>query len=72
MDGSCEYTKQPRTADKGWSSSLGVLRRDNTFSPQKQSTLYEMLYITSQLDIAFGSTLDMEILHDIWKLGKGP
>jgi len=34
MEGSCEYIeKQSRTADEGWSSSLGVGRGANKASP---------------------------------------
>jgi len=33
MEGSCELNKQPRTADEGWSSSLGVGRGANNPSP---------------------------------------
>jgi hypothetical protein len=47
---SCEYNnKQPRTNDKGWSSSLGVRRDANNHSPQKKKQIcYE--YWTDSLD----------------------
>jgi hypothetical protein len=42
--------KQSRTADKGWSSSLGVGRGANNTSPQKKKACYEMSQRASDLD----------------------
>jgi hypothetical protein len=41
--------KQYRTADTGWSSSLGVWVRRQTTPYRKKTACYEMLHITSEL-----------------------
>jgi hypothetical protein len=46
--------RQSRTAEKGWSSSLGVGCRANNFPPCKKLSFYEMLHRASDLDGSFG------------------
>jgi hypothetical protein len=43
-------SKQSRTADKGWPSSLGVGRGANNSPQQKKTVCYEMSQRASNLD----------------------
>jgi hypothetical protein len=48
--------KQPRTADKGWPSSLGVGQGATTHHRKKRIVCYEMSQRASDLDGCFGTT----------------
>jgi hypothetical protein len=58
--------KQSRTAEKGWSSNLGVGRGANN-SPKKL-WYYETAYKASDLDWFFGMTPAMEKGYEFWNM----
>jgi hypothetical protein len=74
---SCEWktvpmnilNKQSRTADKGWSSSLGV-GRGATTPHRKTLTTLQTITKDSESDWSFGTTWEMENGYEIWPMER--